>query len=231
MRSNNNNVSIPGLFFFSRSARIFSNFNIIGRVYSTGNDSNLTSLETNIVLSINGALDCTQNIVCYVKGTLILTNQGFVPIENIKAGYKVITKGKIYNNKFFENEAKIEPVIWISKFNVINLNEKSRPICIKKDALSKNNPFKDLYVSPNHALLLNGKIVLAKNILNGKTIYQDNECDSVEYYHLECENHSAIIANGILAETYLYGNNNRNVFENSIRLRRKIDLKKIYALK
>ena len=54
----------------------------------------------------------------------------------------------------------------------------------------------------------------AKNIVNGTTIYQDNECDNVEYYHLECENHSAIIANGVLAETYL-DVNNRDVFENN----------------
>lgn len=35
---------------------------------------------------------------CYSKGTLILTNQGYVPIENIKKGDKVIVKGKIYKN-------------------------------------------------------------------------------------------------------------------------------------
>ena len=68
-------------------------------------------------------------------------------------------------------------------------------------------------------MLLDGKMAIAKNIVNGTTIYQDEECDSVEYYHLECENHSAIFANGILAESYL-DVNNRHVFENSVRLRR-----------
>ena len=119
----------------------------------------------------------------------------------------------------------IEPVIWISKFKVIDLNSKSRPICIKKNALGQNYPFKDLYVSPCHSLLLNGKMVLAKHLVNGKNIYQDNECDSVEYYHLECENHSAIFANGILAESYL-DVNNRDVFDNSITIRRNNVLKK-----
>lgn len=180
-------------------------------------------------------LSCGYNpgpIVCYAKGTLILTKRGFVPIENIKAGHKVVTKGKIHNNKFIKNDAavQIEPVMWISKFKVINLNSKSRPICIKKDALGKNYPFQDLYVSPGHSLLLNGKMVLAKNIVNEETIYQDNECDTVEYYHLECELHSAIFANGVLSESYLELNN-RDVFENSIKLRRKRDLRKIHALK
>jgi len=60
-------------------------------------------------------------------------------------------------------------------------------------------------------------MVMANNLINGTTIYQDNECKNVEYYHLECKYHSAIYANGILAETYLDTANNRNIFENSIK--------------
>lgn len=209
--------SIPGI-LIAGSAITFANASqILGRLYAQ--TANITFSGTS---SVNA--DCI--IVCYAKGTLILTKQGFIPIENIKAGDEIVTKGKIYNNKFIKNSnLEIEHVLWVSKFKVINLNSKSRPICIKKDALSKNHPFKDLYVSPGHSLLLNGKMVLAINIVNGNTIYQDNECDSVEYYHLECENHSAIFANGVLAESYLEVNN-RHVFENSIRLRRKTDIKK-----
>lgn len=176
-------------------------------------------------LTINSST--CQPIVCYAKGTLILIKRGFVPIEKIKAGYKVVTKGKIYNDEFIKKGAnlEIEPVIWTSKFKVLNLNSKSRPICIKKDALGSNYPFKDLYVSPAHRLLLDGKMVSAMNIVNGETIYQDNECDSVEYYHLECEEHSAIFANGILAESYV-DSNNRHAFENSIRIIRKPNVQK-----
>ena len=76
----------------------------------------------------------------------------------------------------------------------------------------ENCPFQDLYVSPEHSLLLNDKMVVASSIINGNTIYQDTECNSVEYYHLECKHHCAIFANGILAESYL-DTNNRYVFE------------------
>jgi hypothetical protein len=69
-------------------------------------------------------------------------------------------------------------------------------------------------------------MVLAKDIINGETIYQDKECTNVEYYHLECEKHSAIFANGVLAESFL-DVNNRDVFENSIRLNKKHNLKKL----
>ena len=160
-------------------------------------------------------IDLSLN-VCYKKGTLILTNQGFIPIENIQVGDNVVTKGKIYNYKFIKQNANIhfEPVIWISKFKVDdNLDRNSRPICIKKYALGENCPFQDLYVSPQHCILINGKMIIASSLINGKSIYQDMECTNVEYYHLECKTHYSIFANGVLSETYL-DTNNRYVFDN-----------------
>jgi hypothetical protein len=220
-----NNVS--GIFMGSLGITISLSTNptFNGRLYDQ--TVAIQFLATSGTSTVNGP-NCPQNIICYAKGTLILTKQGFVPIENIKAGHNVVTKGKIYNNKYITNSnVKVEPVMWVSKFKVHDLNSKSRPICIEKDALSENCPFKNLYVSPNHSLLLNGNMVLAKNMVNGKNIYQDNECDEVEYYHLECEYHRAIVANGVLSESYFDVNGNREVFDNSVKLRRTIDLKKL----
>ena len=217
--------SIPGI-FIAYSAITFANAcRVLGRLYAQ------TALISFIGTSSVDAI-CTQNIVCYAKGTLILTKFGFVPIEHIKAGHKIVTNGKIYNNKIIENGSglRVEPVTWVSKFKVIDLNSKSRPICIKRGALGKNYPFKDLYVSPSHNLVLNGRMVSAKMIVNGKSIYQDNECEDVEYYHLECEHHSTIIANGVLSESYL-DINNRDVFDNSVRIRPKNKLTKLWDLR
>lgn len=214
---------IPGVFVTGTETITFASpSNVQGRLYAN------TAVTFVGISSVTGTCDVEPPfvVVCYAKGTKILTKQGFVPIENIKAGQQVVTKGKIHKNQFINKDSmpRLEPVFWVSKFKVIDLNSKSRPICIKKDALGKNYPFEDLYVSPGHSLLLNGKMVLAKYIVNGETIYQDNECESVEYYHIECENHSAIFANGVLSESYL-DVNNRDVFENSIRLRRKYNLR------
>ena len=100
---------------------------------------------------------------------------------------------------------------FVKKVN-LELNTKSRPICIQKDALYENFPFQDLYVSPEHSLLIENHMIVASNIINGNTIYQDEECTEVEYYHVECRDHCAIYANGILAESYFEANN-RNVFD------------------
>ena len=152
----------------------------------------------------------------------------------MKAGDKVITNGKIYKNKNVKLEKiKTEPVLWVGKFKVNKLNSSSRPICITKNSLAKNFPFQNLYVSPNHSIIIDGEMVLAKDLINEITIYQDSECEDVEYYHLECENHSTVIANGIVSESYL-NMDNRSVFENSLKIHRKKyvkpEIKKILLL-
>jgi hypothetical protein len=202
--------------------------NMIGHIYSNSSITFTSNGNVNFFSDTCPVVPIVVPIVCYAKGTLILTNNGFIPIEYIKVGDKVGTKGQIYKNKLIRKEVnfKIERVKWVSKFKVSNLNSKSRPICIQKDAFNKKCPFKDLYVSPCHSLLINGKMVLAKDMVNGTTIYQDNECKNVEYYHLECEKHHAIIANGVLAESYL-NVKNRYAFENT----KNNNINKIYALK
>lgn len=224
------NPEIPGIVMFIGTGGTSSNgiqmpfpSAFLGRFYTQSGPINFS--QTAYTGSLGSSLDGNLNdVVCYAKGTLILTNKGLVPIENIEAGDQVITKGKIHNAKFVKDHAtlKTEPVTWISKFKVTNPTSKSRPICITKDALGKNSPFKDLYVSPGHRLLLNSKMVSAKKLVNETTIYQDSECDSVEYYHLECKHHRAVFANGILAESYL-DKNNRGAFENRVSLPRKVE--------
>jgi hypothetical protein len=72
-------------------------------------------------------------------------------------------------------------------------------------------------------------MILAKNLVNEDSIYQHFERENVEYYHLECENHSGIFANGVLSESYLELNN-KFVFEDSIKIQRKpsVNLKSIH---
>ena len=65
-------------------------------------------------------------------------------------------------------------------------------------------------------MLIHGKTVRAKFLVNDTTIYK-TKCDEVVYYHLECEKHSAIVANGVLSESYV-DLDNRHVFEESDRI-------------
>lgn len=184
--------------------------------------------------TVNGTRGPTPTpIVCFVKGTKILTKDGCTSIEDLQVDDEVITKGKIYKNeKYLNSKIRSEPVYWISKFKVRNLTEESAPICIKASALRENYPFEDLYVSPNHGMIVKGNLVRAKDLVNEETIFQDFDRESVTYYHVELERHSAIIANGILAESYL-NCENRFAFENNEKNRKptkEVDLSKKMVL-
>ena len=146
----------------------------------------------------------TITVPCYAKGTKILTDKGYIKIEDIKKGDKVMREGSISKKGVLEkNKIKEVPVTWVSKFKIETLDSLSRPICIAKNAFGEDRPFENLYVSPGHSIMIDDRLITAKNLRNGDTIYPYNECESVEYYHVQCETHSAIYANGVLSETYI----------------------------
>lgn len=176
-------------------------------VYSSGAIPGVLPTDYTPSIVINPLAD---PVVCYAKGTLILTKRGYVPIEKIRAGHKVITQGKIVDH-VLQSKVKVSPVVWASSFT-----SEEAPICISKNAFGENYPFQDLHVSPDHCMLIHGKTVRAKFLVNDTTIYK-TKCDEVVYYHLECEKHSAIVANGVLSESYV-DLDNRHVFEESVRL-------------
>jgi len=50
-------------------------------------------------------------------------------------------------------------------------------------------------------------MIEAKDLINDTTIFQDYTKNNLEYYHIELNTHSAIIANGVLSESFLNYNN------------------------
>ena len=78
------------------------------------------------------------------------------------------------------------------------------PIKISQFAIDDQTPHRDLYLSPAHALYLNGLLIPVKNFVNGITITDNHyaEVVSFDYYHVELEQHDVIIAEGAPAETF-----------------------------
>ena len=139
--------------------------------------------------------------ICFVKGTKIMTNKGFVPIEDICPDDNVVTSGIIMNHKVTSTGFMKTPVVFVGHFSEHNLTNISRPIVISKDALGKNVPTEDVRVSPNHAIVVKNRTIFAKDLLNGHTIYRDMECDSVVYYHIMLKNHFTLNASGLWSES------------------------------
>ena len=88
------------------------------------------------------------------------------------------------------------------------------PVKICAGALEENVPVRDLYLSPDHAVLVDGHLIHAQALVNGRTIIKMTEWEGdIEYYHIETENHEIIFAEGVPCETFI-DNVSREQFDN-----------------
>jgi hypothetical protein len=191
-------ADVIGNILSTESITLSGNNIVIGRLLTTGGAITL----------LNGASLITNICICYAKGTKILTPHGYISVENLSAGDEIFTFGDIPDEykPTKRSHPKLQKIVWAGYFTATNLNAKTHPICIRRNALGMGVPRNDVFVSPNHGIFINDKFVSAKNLINGSTIYQDTSRKSVEYYHIETEKHSIIMADGLCAESFLDAN-------------------------
>lgn len=152
------------------------------------------------------ALD--DNQPCFVAGTMIATAQGEVPVEALRAGDLVLD---------MDGGARMQPVIWVGHADVDLRRQRDRrrsaPVRIAAGALADGVPCRDLCVSPDHAVFLNGHLVPAHCLVNGSSIVQELCRDTVRYYHVELAEHGLLVSDGAVTESYL-DDGNRHLFDN-----------------
>jgi hypothetical protein len=134
-------------------------------------------------------------VACFRQGTRISTPSGDVAIEALRPGDSVITAA-----------GEVRPVRWTGQRRVVCHRhphpEQVWPIRVAAGALGFATPCADLYVSPDHALFLDGVLVPAWLLINGTTIAREPTA-AVTWHHLELDSHDVILAEGAPAETYL----------------------------
>ncbi|MCB4771492.1 Hint domain-containing protein [Ancylobacter sp. Lp-2] len=145
-------------------------------------------------------------VTCFLAGTLIATPAGEVAIETLRIGDAVLT-----------SNGTARPVRWLARQTVSTLfadSMKVMPVRIEAGALGDSLPARDLFVSPDHALLVDGVLVQAGALVNGVSIVRHAEMPkSFTYYHVELADHSLILAEGVPAETFV-DNVTRRRFDN-----------------
>ena len=148
----------------------------------------------------------TVTAVCFLTGTLIRTARGEVPVEHLAIGDTVLTA-----------DGDTRPVTWIGRQSVVAAFAdpvRSYPIRIQAGALSEGVPARDLFLSPDHALLIDGVLVQAGALVNGATVTRVMNPEAhFSYYHVETEDHAIILAEGTPAETFV-SNVTRRTFDN-----------------
>lgn len=144
---------------------------------------------------------------CYCRGTLIETAGGEVAVEHLRIGDRLVTASGV-----------ARPIRWIGTRSFVGRfvsgNRDVLPIRISAGALGASLPKRDLYVSPLHALCIDGSLVPAAALVNDDLITQLNAVDRVDYYHIELETHDIILAEGAPAETFV-DDYSRGMFHNS----------------
>jgi Ca2+-binding RTX toxin-like protein len=148
-------------------------------------------------------------IVCFAEGTRIATARGEVPVEHLRAGDLVVAA---------HGGAPLQPLVWVGRTQVNVARQRDRakaaPILIKAGALASGVPFRDLRVSPEHAIHLDGRLVPARLLVNGTNIVQELWVREVTYYHVELEHHGLVVSEGAVTETY-FDDGNRHLFDNA----------------
>lgn len=147
----------------------------------------------------NGGLDYFY-IICFLENTQIKTPTGYVVVQLLKEGDEVLT--------LVNGHEEVSKITWTGKAHC-NVQQKHTddlsgyPVRILKNAISDGVPFQDMNITSEHCLFVEGKFVPVRMLVNNKTIYYDKSVNDYDYYHIETENHSVIIADGVLTESYL----------------------------
>jgi Hint domain len=136
----------------------------------------------------------------FLKGTKIRTVLGEKNIEDL-------TVGDVLPTVF----GATCPVQWIGSYRFKRTDPTKGwvkdvlPVRIARSAISAEIPHADLHVTEQHALLIDGVLVAAGNLINGTTItrYGAGELDELEYFHIKLERHDVIYAEGAPCETLL----------------------------
>ena len=143
-------------------------------------------------------------VACFTAGTRLLSASGKVPVEALAPGAVLATMS-----------GRLRPVRWIG-YRRIEPARHPRPqdvlpVRVAAHAFGPNVPHRDLWVSPDHALFLDGVLIPARHLCNGATIRQE-VVEAVEYFHVELERHDILLTEGMPCESYL-DTGNRTVFE------------------
>jgi hypothetical protein len=158
-------------------------------------------------LSESGATDTiTVSAICFMAGTRIATPTGEVTVETLKRGDMVLT-----------TDGVARPVTWLGKQTVSTLFAdpvRVWPVRIKAGALAPNSPSRDLVLSPDHAVFVDGVLIQAGALVNGTSVVRELTVPrSFVYYHVELEDHALILAENAPSETFI-DNADRMAFDN-----------------
>lgn len=158
--------------------------------------------------SNTGSSEYDSFVPCFVTGTTVCTDQGLLPVERLRPGDRVLTR----DNGF-------QPLLWAGIRKVgrswLQACPHLQPVRIAANAFGPGQPARDLWVSPQHRLLLKGagcqmlfgepEVLAAASHLQAHPGVTRQVLARTAYVHLLFERHQAVFSNGLWTESFQPG--------------------------
>ena len=186
-------ATFPGTIVATTQVIFPAGIQVDGSIYA---DTDITFVGNSVIMLPS------DSVICYFKGTQILTENGYVSVESISKGDKIQTFGDIKSQSEIVPGTNLKTCISVQKRKVTAPSKNTGLICFNAGSLEDGLPTHNLYVSPNHGMVVKNNLVAAKDLVDGTSVFHELSCVDIDYYHVEVEGHSCIKANGALSESF-----------------------------
>lgn len=138
---------------------------------------------------------------CFLPGTLIRMADGSEKsVETIVPGDAV--------RALVDGETVSRKVVWAGAQEIqvrpaLSDDEAQFPVLVRRNAISEGLPARDLRITPEHCLFIEGRFIPVRMLVNGGSIAYDRNVTSYTFHHIEAERHSVIFAEDMPTESYL----------------------------
>lgn len=145
-------------------------------------------------------------VPCFTPGTRITTRRGEVAVEDLRAGDAVLTRDNGFCRLLWTGRRRLE------RAALLSARDGLCPVRIRAGALGNGVPARDMMVSPQHRMLLQGlraellfgepEVLVAATHLTGLDGV-DRVCpDGVTYVHILFDGHEIVCADGAWSESF-----------------------------
>jgi hypothetical protein len=132
---------------------------------------------------------------CFAAGTRIAAPDGERAVEDLREGDDVMTAA-----------GGVARVVWVGRRRVdCRRHPRPRevwPVRVRAHAFGEDVPRRDVLLSPDHAVFMEGVLIPVRRLIDGAAVAQV-PAEAVTYFHVELERHDVLLADGLPAESYL----------------------------